>query len=231
MSFLKEPGLLLNADDKVARFWSEEEHSRDNRSNNHFRGDRTDFRLWLKCLKNYQGQRVIGEASTYYTFAPHMGTEVPAKVARSKTPAKLVYLVRDPWERILSHYHFDRRLGVSPDDFQLALRYKHLYLSVSLYWEQLAPYVRAVGKERIRVISTEQLKNETETVLRELFKFLEVDETDYDYSGLQVDMNKRESSAPHLNIPDWYVSAHRSRIMENVRGVEEFTGRSFGWSL
>ena len=71
---------------------------------------------WHRGLDWYRAQfqgssPVLGEASPNYTGFPHF-RGVPERAARVLPEAKLICMVRDPIERIVSHYMHRRAAGV-----------------------------------------------------------------------------------------------------------------------
>ena len=63
------------------------------------------------------GRTVVGEASPYYMYGPH----VPARMASVVPKAKLIVLLRNPVERAYSHYQERRQEGVEHLSFEDAL--------------------------------------------------------------------------------------------------------------
>lgn len=54
------------------------------------------------AARGYAGEPVYGEASTSYTKAPVLREDIAARIRRAAPSARLLYVVRDPLERILS---------------------------------------------------------------------------------------------------------------------------------
>jgi hypothetical protein len=118
---------------------------------------------------------VRGESSPHYTNRPRF--QGVAERMRSVVPdARLIYLVRNPIDRMLSHYLHN--LGGGYDDRPLAEALSDPdsgYLARSRYFLQLEPYLEAFGPERIEVISREELKRDRAATLRRVFERLGVD--------------------------------------------------------
>ena len=123
---------------------------------------------------------VRGESSPKYSCAPkHAG--VPERMASIVPQARLVYVVRDPLERMRSDYvdavyHAGRRWDVAPFADQLRDRSSRVY-SQSCYWQQLELYRAHFPDERILVVQHEALRDRREETLRTVFRFLGVDES------------------------------------------------------
>jgi hypothetical protein len=141
-----------------------------------------DGRNWERGVAWYESKfdgaaaRVRGEASPQYTFHPG-AAGTPERMQSVVPDAKLIYLVRDPIERIVSAYvaeyaagreHRTLRETITP------LVGSH-YVSVSSYAIQLERYLRHFPRKRILVVSREELLHMRRPTLRRVFGFLGVD--------------------------------------------------------
>jgi hypothetical protein len=117
---------------------------------------------------------LVGESSTHYTKAPRI-TGVADRISEYSPDARIVYLVRDPVQRALSHYEFDlvRRYETRPA--QIALRENPIYCQMSDYAMQIDPYLRAFEPDRVSVVVLEELIAAPEVELRSLYSWLSVD--------------------------------------------------------
>jgi hypothetical protein len=123
---------------------------------------------------------VRGEASTAYTEYPFR-QGVPQRIKELVPSAKLIYLVRDPVARTLSHYHH----LVASEGERKSLEETLSNLSdprspcicASLYALQLELYLRHFQQEKILVIDQAQLLSDRRSTLRRVFAFLDVDDT------------------------------------------------------
>jgi len=138
-------------------------------------------RNWSRGLGWYRRQfsdaaPVRGEASPYYTALPHH-RGVPERMARVIPDARLVYLVRDPIERLVSHYHMAVATGRESRPLAAALAdpAESWYVAQGLYWMQLGPYLRHFPPERVLVVDQHELGRDRLGALRRVFGFLGVD--------------------------------------------------------
>ncbi|MEM6660587.1 MAG: sulfotransferase domain-containing protein [Pseudomonadota bacterium] len=98
-----------------------------------------------------------GEASTHYTKRP----ELPETVARMKAAlpeVKLVYMIRDPMARIISHYIHEWSQGVLSVPLAEALDSHGPLVDYGRYGWQVAPYIEAYGRDAILLTSLERMK-------------------------------------------------------------------------
>ncbi len=180
MSDIKEPGLFLNRD-------------------SHVRAIRSNSELLDKMFQGYDGERVVGESSTHYTKRPNIGSEAPENIKKARPNMKIVYIIRNPLERILSQYlHNLRRKYLSKLDFnpkakeilgqylsnvgaavehnlnsEEMLNNRH-YLRVSLYHYQLSNYFKYFDREQIKVIIFEDFIRHPDKTLSGMYEFLGV---------------------------------------------------------
>jgi hypothetical protein len=130
---------------------------------------------WYKqCFR--EPAQAFGEASTNYTKYPAF-RGVPERMHRLLPDVKLLYLVRDPIERAVSHYAHNRVAGRESQSVDEAFRPvdgSH-YLQTSRYHFQLSQYLEHYPGERVLVIESERLRADRKSVLREVFSFLGVD--------------------------------------------------------
>jgi hypothetical protein len=92
--------------------------------------------------------------------------------------ARLIYLVRDPIERIVSHYLHRVANHPSIGSFEQALadpEHGPGLIAYCRYWQQLEQYLAYFWEERILVFDTHNLKEQRESTMAQVFGFLGVD--------------------------------------------------------
>jgi Sulfotransferase domain len=136
---------------------------------------------WTKGLDWYQRQfstpaKVIGESSPNYTKYP-IFAGVPERMHRVLPQAKLIYLVRDPVQRLYSHYlhqYTNRQEFRSLAQIINQLEQSH-YWKTSQYGLQLEQFLHYYDRSQILVMSLESLAKNRLQALQHIFRFLEVD--------------------------------------------------------
>jgi hypothetical protein len=90
---------------------------------------------------------------------------------------KLIYVVRDPIQRMISHYVHAISSGEECRDFQEAVLgdSDNPYLGRSRYFTQIERYLARFRAEQLLVITQEELLRERAGTLRKVFQFLGVD--------------------------------------------------------
>jgi Sulfotransferase domain len=141
---------------------------------------------WSKGVDWYAAQfdpaaPVRGESSPAYTNYPiHDG--VPARMHSVVPDAKLVFVVRDPLERIVSTYLHDYSAGKQDRPIEQALADEistHPYVVRSKYFFQLEQYLPYFPPEAILVLAQEDLLHDRAETMRRVFEFLGVDASFY----------------------------------------------------
>ena len=123
-----------------------------------------------------RGAPVRGESFPHYTNLPRFDGVAGQMRALLGPQARLIYMVRDPIERILSHYLHNVGGGYETRPMQTALADpESAYVARSLYATQLRPYLDAFDREQILIVAAEELAAERESSLRRVFEFCGVD--------------------------------------------------------
>jgi Sulfotransferase domain len=135
---------------------------------------------------------VRGESSPHYTNLPHF--EGVAERIREHCPdTRLIYMVRDPIKRILSHWVHATGAGYETRELIPTLSDPDTsYMHRSMYWMQLQPYLEQFDRSQIEVIAQEELQSEREATMRKAFRFAGVDEG---FTSEQFDREWEKSSA------------------------------------
>jgi hypothetical protein len=119
--------------------------------------------------------RVRGESSPHYTNLPRF-QGVAERMADLIADARLIYVVRDPIDRALSHYLHNVSSDYEPRPLAEALADpESAYIHRGLYAMQLEPYLERYPRERIAIVAHEELRLQRERTMRELFEFVGVD--------------------------------------------------------
>ncbi|MFO8062689.1 MAG: sulfotransferase [bacterium] len=136
------------------------------------------------------------EASPNYSKC-HLYPGVPGRMHSLLPDIKLIYLVRDPIERIKSHYVHNYCHGRENNTFSEAIRENNNYMLTSRYFFQIMSFLEFYKKNRIFVVQSEHLRNETEHTLDSIFQFLGIS-PDYDHTIINKrfhkSSNKRRST-------------------------------------
>ena len=121
------------------------------------------------------GAPVRGEATPAY--ASPWFPRVAELMAETVPDARLIFLVRDPIERIVSHYLQHRGSGREWRSLPEAVaRPDNVYVGRSRYASALRPFQQRYPRERILILRQEDLLLRRRQTLRQAFRFLGVAE-------------------------------------------------------
>jgi Sulfotransferase domain len=147
-------------------------------------------RAWYE--RQFRDAPVRGEATPGYTVYPHR-TGVAKRIHSLLPEVKLIYLVRDPLERIVSAWvqrysTGDRR--PFEDWMKDYDRPENFLVCASRYATQIEQYLEFFPPSRIHVVDHHELLTARRQTLREVFRFLEIDE-DFDSPDFDQRQNDR----------------------------------------
>ncbi len=119
---------------------------------------------------------VRGESSPHYTNLPRFRGIADRMRETLGAQTRIVYMVRDPIDRILSHYLHNVGGGYERRPLERALADPGCaYIARSRYAMQLEPYLGAFERGRILIVANEDLAGDRERTVREVFEFCGVD--------------------------------------------------------
>lgn len=152
---------------------------------------------WSRGLSWYRshfppGTKVRGETSPDYSHATRF-PGVPARMHAVVPEARLIYIVRDPIERMISHWiqlvskaredrSVEEALTDSAGDNEFVRR--------SRYHLQLRRFLEYYDRSQILVLSAEHLRDRRRRTLRRAYRFLGVDP---DFSSIRFQLKRHMS--------------------------------------
>lgn len=134
---------------------------------------------------------VCGEFTPFY-FAD---SECAERIYGMFPEVKLVVLLRDPVERIVSHHAYRVHKGLEKyRDLSEALRHDPQYVALSMYGKRLRPFLRRFPAEHICIV---YLEDGAEEVCGTLYAFLGV-RSDFVPRSLHMNVNRTATKQYHL---------------------------------
>jgi hypothetical protein len=196
-----------------------------------------------------EGRRVItGEASPYYMYHPHAARRASEIVPE----ARIIALLRNPVDRAYSEYQHKVRTGREDLSFEKAVENEEerirgqrerllanervvspnlrnfSYLARGVYVDQLLEWERYFGRERMLVLSSEELFDAPMETLKRVMEFLELPEWEpEDLDSLSTPDSRHEADYESMT-PETreqlksYFATHNQRLYD-------FLGEDFGW--
>lgn len=189
---------------------------------------------------------ILGEATPQYSFYPHAAQRI-----RELLPdVKLIFMLRDPVRRALSHYAHARRAGIEPLAFKDAIAseaerteadwqrmvedpsffsrdvMQYSYARRGLYADQLNRVLEVFPRERVMVISSEDMFDQPGVVVNSVLAFLE----QQPLKGLDDEIHNAAGSTAASSVVDSDTLAHLKKLfLPQVEMLERFVGDEFGW--
>ncbi len=138
--------------------------------------------VWARGLEWYRdlfagagAARAAGEGSTTYT-QHHLHPDAPARVIEHLPDARLIFIARDPLERMRSHWmHLRSRAGRESRPFTEAVRSRPEYVDNSRYDHQLSFYRDHYGPDRLLVLLFEDYRRAPDATVRRCLEFIGAD--------------------------------------------------------
>lgn len=145
--------------------------------------------------------KVMGESSPAYTYASDW-REVPSRIHDLISDVRLIYIVRDPLERTLSHYRNKYRKREEFRPLEVALTRPSLaespYVDESKYYQKLSHYLQYFSQSHIQVVVLEHLSNNPFLTMQQVFKFIGVSDG-FSHPAFDIPVNR---SAPKKRVTD-----------------------------
>ena len=114
---------------------------------------------------------ICGESSTHYTKLPDYPLTIE-RLKRSIAQPKLIYIMRHPVDRLVSHYIHQWSEGVISCDIDTAIdRFPEL-INYSCYGMQLAPYFEAFGQNCVLPLHFDDFLAQPGAALDQVARFL-----------------------------------------------------------
>jgi len=131
---------------------------------------------YLRLFESATNERYVGESSTEYSKLPFR--EGVAKRLHDFSPeARLIYIMRDPFERTVSQFKHMVKTGRTASALTEEIRKPNDYLTNSYYAYQLRPYIELFGRDAIFIGLFEDLVAYPETFCQNVFRWLGIDES------------------------------------------------------
>ncbi len=120
------------------------------------------------------GALAIGEASPRYAMDPFV-PGVPQRMVELLPDTKLIYLVREPIKRMVSHYLHRGRSRKENRSLESALTPDSVYFHSSRYAHQVEQYLAHFRRSQLLVVVSERLLTKREATMAKIFDFIGVD--------------------------------------------------------
>ena len=177
---------------------------------------------------------ITGEASPSYFYNPN----VDRRIRELMPQIKLIVLLRNPVERVISHYHHRIREGAERDSLETALNselkiikkatpaqlsYIKGYLGISLYIYKLRRWLSSFPSEQFLIIQSENLYRNPSEIMSQTYNFLNINQQDIqDYTQYNSGSYKLKNDLLTTQLTKFFKPYNQQ--------LEALLNRKFDWS-
>lgn len=155
---VQQPGIFM-CDPKEPNFFSDDEHYR------------KGLAWYSKLFSGARADDLLGEASTHYTKLPTHPLSV-ARMREHLPNARLVYVMRHPVDRLVSHYIHEWSMGNIDCGIDEAVGRHPEMIAYGQYAMQLAPFFEAYGRGAVLPVFFDRLLREPQAELERVCRFI-----------------------------------------------------------
>ncbi len=145
----------------------------------------------------FETGKLRGEASTPYTLPP-FSVGVAKRIHEHNPDAKIIYLVRNPIDRLVSHYNVSISDKFVSSDLATETVRQSMFTGVSDYATQLKPYRDRFRPENILVLISERLRNDPVATFQQVEQFLGVSSLP-DLKTVRANVTPKELKPPRIS--------------------------------
>lgn len=211
MSPIKEPHFFAKEIDP-GKFQQDLRNANNFHAGDYFRSDPLmplhaafirDEKQYLALFREAATQKYWGEASPSYLFSKI----APQEIVNFCNEAKIIIILREPVERIVSHYQMDILAGLQKEkniyegvmqDYKQKEKgwgISHLYVELSRYKDQVRNYLKLFDPSRVLILDFNVLRSRPEKLFEQISIFLEIS-NDFDLG----DPIKNETIMPRTGL-------------------------------
>ena len=124
-----------------------------------------------RALSEAPASSLCGEVATTYAMLPQFPGVIEAASLLPRHP-RVIYILREPVARIISHHHHDvsdGRLSVGVDE---AVRTDNRLIDYTRYAEQIEPWIDLVGRDNVLLLKFEDYMSDRERGFSSVLSFL-----------------------------------------------------------
>jgi hypothetical protein len=179
----------------------------------HYQGSVTKIDDYLNLFKDAKPDQLKGETSNTYMYHP----DAPDRIKYYNPDIKLIAILRQPAGRLYSRYlHLARENKLPTPDFSDCLNKDTIWwrrndlIKEGFYFKNLSPFFRLFPKNNIRIYLYEELNDQPERVLHDIYTFLGID----------------TSFKPDLSIRYNQSGIIKNRFLDNIYGPHGIINRT-----
>jgi hypothetical protein len=146
---------------------------------------------WYKCqFEPTDSAKFLMDVSPSYS-KEHLFPGCAKRIHDYDADAKIIYIVRDPLDRVISNIFHDLLRGrLTTKEIEKVLISNENYIQTSNYMFQIRPYVDLFGEKNVLVLQFEDLKNNLPAFNKKIADFLEIDFSTTNVKAQNVSENR-----------------------------------------
>lgn len=159
----------------------------------------TDSESYQALFDKVSGEMAIGEASVRYLYFP----QAPENIKKYIPDVKMIIMLRNPVDRLYSHYVMNIRHLLEPLSLEKAIEQEEErinnnwgwdwhYTKVGMYSQQIKRYLNYFEPEQLKILFYDDFRENPVGVMTEIYQFLGVD----DSFVLNIQRRKNEGYLP-----------------------------------
>ncbi|MBD3311263.1 MAG: hypothetical protein GF349_02045 [Candidatus Magasanikbacteria bacterium] len=171
---------------------------------------------YLDQFKHCSIASIKGEFSTHY----HHDPKTPALIKEHFPNIKLIFIVRNPTERLISSYFqgkFDGKRKRKLPDIKKIIKEKTDFIETGFYIDHIKRYLRYFSKEQLLILIYEDIKRDPQKFIKSIYNFLNVDDNFVPESlNKRVNVTGPKTSLLRSNYINWKNKIMSSKIKKNI---------------
>jgi hypothetical protein len=138
---------------------------------------RLGWNWYESCFPGAERAQAVGEASVLYS-QQHVYPEAASRIAAALPDARLLYVVRHPFDRVESGWAEWRKHDPKALPFNEAVVRYRRFFQATCYWSQLSAFRERFPDDQIKVVFLEELLAAPDAVMAEIQRFIGVSPVD-----------------------------------------------------
>lgn len=180
-----------------------------------YRGD-NDLDWYLNQFS--EGFDYRGESSQNYSKR-HLISDVPKNLFNFQPNAKLIYIIRNPIDRYISHIHEaisqeNRDINYNPNTESLQELKKSNYVLTGMYYFQIESFLKFFTDSQIKIVLLEELKKDYLSTMNEIFQWLGLK----NMKDSELKLEAR-NSFQDKRVPNLFGKMLRNTTIKNIIGI------------
>jgi LPS sulfotransferase NodH len=179
------------------------------------------FDWYLSHFPANNGDAPMGEvAPTYF-----VSSDARERIAQAIPKVKLIFMFRDPVQRVVSLYRMKRAYGMIPWNFEDAIEKDSELIGSGMYSTQLAEWRRKFPVEQMMVTVYDDLRSDPQQFINSITEFIGIPPITLDRSMLEYVYSSERMTEPRnylatktaTVVADWCKARRLDQFVDSVR--------------